>query len=458
MVLAAGWLPSRSVADMTKSQSTAQSIDIAGGALGPALNQLGRMAEVVISYEPAAVRGKTTHGVRSAPSIDLALDQLLAATGLRAESDGVGGYVVAALPVHPEVAASQSRPSSAAAALPAKTTLALDEVVVSGSAYRGEVSSGGARIDANVKELPLSISVVTKALIDDRQIRNLRDLSENVAGVRSRQSGGGAFAIDFTVRGLQFGSVAVNGYRVDNFSAGYDPQSVERVEFLKGPASVLYGASGALSGLVNIVTKTPQADNFLKIDVTGGAPLYGRLGADGNIKLTDTLESRTNVAVTHEDRIDALRDVEEQFISEALRWHPTAHLSFLAEGSYIHSLGPSRSVVNRPADQRFAQLPRNFKLGERYDRVDDRGITYRIEGNWEVLSGLTLHQGFNRQRFKTDEVDVRPNGLIAPDEIARIAYTNRGVGPYEVSQSELRWNFNAGPTKHKFLAGYEYSY
>lgn len=81
-----------------------------------------------------------------------------------------------------------------------------ETIVVTGSVYRGEISSGGARIDVDVKDLPISISVVTKELIKDREIRNLRDLAENVAGVRSRSSGVTAFSADFTVRGLQGGA------------------------------------------------------------------------------------------------------------------------------------------------------------------------------------------------------------------------------------------------------------
>ena len=117
------------------------------------------------------------------------------------------------------------------------------DIVVTGTPYRGEVSSGGARIAAEVKDLPLSISVLTKVVIEDRQLRNIRELADNVAGVQSRSSGEQAFETDFTVRGFTGygGGVALNGFRVYANAAGRDPATVERVEFLKGPASVLYG-------------------------------------------------------------------------------------------------------------------------------------------------------------------------------------------------------------------------
>ncbi len=294
------------------------------------------------------------------------------------------------------IAGAAYAPTANAQDRPATQPPAADQdIVVTGSIYRGEVASGGARVDVPLKDLPLSISVVTDALIRDRQVRNIRDLADNVAGVRSRQSGSGAFAIDFSIRGLQGGSgsvIAVNGFRVENFSAGFDPQAVERVEFLKGPASVLYGASGALSGLVNIVTKTPQSRDFLTIDMTGGTPAYARATLDGNFRLTDTLDSRTNLALTRDTVPNAFRDVTERFAMQSLRWHP-GDVSILAEGSYFHSVGPSREATQYPMLTRFFGLPKDFKTGEAWDRNINTGYMARLDASWRVTPNLTLRQG-----------------------------------------------------------------
>jgi iron complex outermembrane receptor protein len=334
-----------------------------------------------------------------------------------------------------------------------------EDIIVTGSVYRGEVASGGARIDVDTRDLPLSISVVTEALIDDRQVRNLRELSENVAGVRSRANGSGAFTIDFTVRGLQtFGqNIALNGFRVENFDAGFDPQAVERVEFLKGPASVLYGASGALSGLVNIVTKVPKPDNFLTMDVTGGVPAYGRTTIDGNVQVAQGLDARINAAVTSEKALNAFRDISEQFVSPAIRWHPGERFSLLLEASYFHAVEPTRGVRNYPGDFRFARLSRRFKTGEPYDRNENTGYNLHGEARYEIADGLTLRQGVNRQHYEADSIDVRIEGLSGPDTIERSASRGSSGVTYLVSQSEVRWNFSVAGMKHTFLAGFEYS-
>jgi len=255
------------------------------------------------------------------------------------------------------------------------------DIVVTGTAYRGEVASGGARIDAKIEDLPLSISVVTEAVVEDRQVRNIRELADNVAGVQSRSSGAQAFSTDFTIRGFQgFATgVSINGFRVDGYAAGRDPAVVDRVEFIKGPASVLYGASSALSGLANIVTKTPRSDNFLEVELTGGQFGYGRAAVDANVRLTDTLDGRLNTAVTIEDPLNAFTDLESQLVAPSLRWRPLPGVAILAEGIYFHGVQPTREAGLYRNYARYFTLPDRFKLGDYADR--NTGDTYsgRIE-------------------------------------------------------------------------------
>lgn len=343
------------------------------------------------------------------------------------------------------------------------------EIVVTGSLYRGELASGGARIEADVRDLPLSISVITEALIDDRQVRNLRQLADNVAGVQSRLSGSGAFSVDFTIRGLRSiaGTTSVNGYRIgtivgDRFSTGFDPQSVERVEFLKGPASVLYGGTGSLSGLVNIVTKTPRSKDFVIVDATGGTGDYLRAGLDANVRLSDTLDARFNAALTHEKYPNAFRALNEQFASPVLRWHPTHNFSLLLEASLFHSVQPSLSALSYPSIERFLQLPKSFKVAEKWDRNENTGYGGRLEANWTIAPGFTLHAGVNLAGYHEQEVQQNypssPDLLRGPDLLQRNASRATTRVRAVTIQNEIRWTFRTGPFGHKVLLGYEYGH
>lgn len=336
------------------------------------------------------------------------------------------------------------------------------EIVVTGSRYRGEVASGGARIDADVRDLPLSITVLPEALIDDRNILNLRQLADNVAGVRSRRSGSGEQAIDFAVRGYQgfAGGIAVNGFRVDGFSASFDPVSIERVEFLKGPASVLYGASGSVAGLVNLVTKTPQRDAFLVADATLGTDNLARTSIDANAPLSGTLAARLTAAIGIEDNIRTFTPTLTRAVSPSLRWEPTASLSIIAEAHWTKSRQSARDAYSFPDINALYDLPKRFRSSERGEFYENEGWLLRGEVNWSVTPALTLRQGILRQAYDDREIAIGPafGSEILPGTrlLTRFASPGAGRTRTTASQSEARFDFRTGRIAHKLLAGFEY--
>lgn len=338
-----------------------------------------------------------------------------------------------------------------------------DEIIVTGSRYRGDVASGGARIDADVRELPLSISVVSDELIEDRALRNLRDLADNVAGVEARIGGPGAFSNDFVLRGFSAFSAgsAINGFRADAFIAAREPQHMERVEFLKGPASVLYGATGALGGLVNYVTKTPQAGDFARIGVSAGAFGYGRATADLNASPADTLGLRLNAAVSFEQPLRATQGVDSQFVAPAVRWQPAPGLTLLAEGFWFHGDEPGRESNSLPSVPESLGIGRRFRVGEAVTRRTLENYGARFDLQLEVAEGMTLRQGLWWSRAEStgrDQfTDLFGELFASPTSFNRREEVTTDRSRDLSSQSELRWTFSLGPTRQKLLIGYEYA-
>lgn len=340
---------------------------------------------------------------------------------------------------------------------------AVDDILVNASLYRGDVASGGARIDVAVRELPLSITVLTDQLIQDRALRNLRDLADNVAGVEARIGGPAAFSNDFVLRGFSAFSAgsAVNGFRADAFIAAREPQHMERVEFLKGPASVLYGATGALGGLVNYVTKTPEQQDFARFAANVGAFGFGRTTADINARLGDTLGLRVNAALTFEESLRATQGIASQFIAPVLRWQPAPNLTLLAEAFWFHGVEPGRESNSLPAVPESLTIGRRFRVGEATTRRTLENYGARFDLQWEVADGLTLRQGLwwseaestGRDQF-TDlfgDLFASPTSFNRREEFA--IDRSRDLS----AQSELRWNFALGESRHKLLIGFEYS-
>ena len=138
-------------------------------------------------------------------------------------------------------------------------TFQLDETVITATGY-----------EQDIKYAPASISVVPKEEIMNRPIKDLGDIVENVPGIAIDDSKTGISTIN--IRGMheEYTLILVDGKRVSpskgldkqgyNSSAGFIPPTsmIERVEVIKGPASLRYG-SEAMGGVINIITKkTPD--------------------------------------------------------------------------------------------------------------------------------------------------------------------------------------------------------
>lgn len=142
-----------------------------------------------------------------------------------------------------------------------------------------------------------NITVITSDLIQDQGARDARELYRNISGVSLFSYGG------VTARGFRQEEVFFDGLRGDPYAGFSVPQlfNLDRVEFLKGPAGMLYGP-GAPGGLFNYVTKKPDHDAGFSADVRGIVGNADRFGgsADVNVPLGGDFAARAGLF--HEDR------------------------------------------------------------------------------------------------------------------------------------------------------------
>ena len=159
------------------------------------------------------------------------------------------------------------------------TAHTLDNVVVTGT-----------RNVTDIRHLPMTISVVNRdKLTENQRVNVLPTLSEQVPGlfVTARSMMGYAVsdgaAGGISLRGLGSGAgrmmVLIDGHPQyqgifgHSISDSYQTMMADRVEVLRGPASMLYG-SNAMGGVVNIVTRSMREDG-VKTDINLGAGSYG---------------------------------------------------------------------------------------------------------------------------------------------------------------------------------------
>ncbi|BCO17827.1 ligand-gated channel [Alteromonas sp. KC3] len=174
----------------------------------------------------------------------------------------------------------------------------VERVVVTSRAlnlYRnGESSTGKLSVD------PLNstqqITTINESLIRDQGARNAKDIYRNIAGVSQFSYAG------VTARGFRQEEIFFDGLRGDPYVGFNVPQlfNVERLDFLKGPAGMLYGA-GAPGGLFNYVTKKPQSEFSANARAIAGS--HSRVGGSGEITgaLSDNQNGRLGVFYEEQD-------------------------------------------------------------------------------------------------------------------------------------------------------------
>ncbi len=148
------------------------------------------------------------------------------------------------------------------------------ELVVTGEqdGYRVPDTSVGTRTDTPLRDIPQSIQVVPKEVLRDTQARSITQALENVPGLISQGSGAANTRDYFTARGFEQYDALVNGLPDQHITSDGNVFNVERIEVLRGPASVLYGDSGngSVGALINYVTRRPLSNPFFEVEASAG--------------------------------------------------------------------------------------------------------------------------------------------------------------------------------------------
>lgn len=153
---------------------------------------------------------------------------------------------------------------SAAAAL----TLCALAVQAEETVQTSEVTVTAGRVEQQLLEVPMAVTVVTNQEIQESSARNVGELLEDIPGVMVNNAGSQGLK-RVSIRGEDtFRTLTlIDGQKISEqksmsgASILIDPSSIERIEVIKGPASVLYG-SDALGGVVNIITKKGSKKPF----------------------------------------------------------------------------------------------------------------------------------------------------------------------------------------------------
>jgi iron complex outermembrane receptor protein len=349
----------------------------------------------------------------------------------------------------------------------------LDEIVV--TADKEETSSyvpenfGGTRLDIPLREVPQSIRVVNKQLLQDITAVRMQDAFDYVSGV-SYQNGFGGLWENYAVRGFTGDSnnaglaYLLNGFAANRgFNAPRDTANVENIEFLKGPTAALYG-SGDPGGTINVVTKKPLWENRNQVQFLFGSYDFFRQTLDTTGPLTDNFAYRFNFA---QEDANSFRDhvgSERLFFAPAFTWKISDTTTLEYTGEFLeHDVDFDRGVfaINRgtAANPNFqlGAVPRDRFFGEPNDEpiksknyLNQLRLTHEFADDWFLRLGVSSKVN-SLQGFASETRDIVAGGTQMR---RRYRYRDYQSQDWNV-QAEIAGKFETLGIQHQILLGME---
>lgn len=261
-------------------------------------------------------------------------------------------------------------------------------------------AAGVSKSSTPVAETSQSISIVTRDLMDSQQTQTLNDALQNVAGVVTNTFGRRGWD-DFIIRGQRASeSIFVDGLLVEaNNRVAQEMYGAERVEVLKGPASILFG-SVQPGGLVNIVSKRPRAERFGELGFTVGNHGLRQVAADVGTPLSENGKAaiRVNALAMNSDDPTDFVYFRNRWIAPSLSLDLGARTDFTIltshnQRTYVRQQGlPANGTLN---PNRNGVVPFNRFIGEPgaqpYDGEQTRlgyALTHRFDSGWTLNQNL----------------------------------------------------------------------
>ncbi|AFY71447.1 TonB-dependent siderophore receptor [Thalassoporum mexicanum PCC 7367] len=325
-----------------------------------------------------------------------------------------------------------------------------------GSDYYVTHATSATRTDSPLRDVPQSIQVIPRQIIEDQQLLRVEEAVENVGGVTFLGNNDGR-GLNFAIRGFDNVPVLLDGFRLfDGDSVEAEVAGLERIEVLKGPASVLFGQSEP-GGLINLVSKKPLPEPYYNLTFQAGnrglispsIDLSGPLTEDGRVLY------RFNALYRRED---SFRDLDNSFnrlfVAPKLSWainedtditigleyindQDPADFGTVALGAGVANI-PSERITNNPEDT----LEKDY-LNIGYD------LEHRFSENWKLRNAF---------RFISDEFKF---GLLAlpfslDDEtgvLTRVFADQAAQNDVYALYTNVQGTFNTGAIEHNLLVG-----
>ncbi|WP_211472927.1 TonB-dependent receptor [Collimonas humicola] len=371
----------------------------------------------------------------------------------------------------PLSAQAQQAPNPKTNASPA----VLQEVVVEGS--RGDFNANGTsltKLPADLHDVPQSVVVVNKALMQSQGASSLADALRNVAGITLGGAEGGQIGNNINLNGFSARTdIYLDGFR-DRGQYYRDTFAIDEVEVLMGPSSMLFGR-GSTGGVINQVTK--KANLHASTEVSASATTNGlvRTTADYNRPLSDT---------------SALRLSAMAQSGKATTRDQTDVQDFGLAGSYVFGIGTPTEITLSALIQHNHDMPdyglpplnghpanvgRDTAYGLNSDHTNQDVASLNTTIRHKITPDIVLRNQTQFNYVRTSAVETAPNTIgtvsaagftpLPTSAISSLPLSSlyvrgqshdRDIRDYSIfNQTELSAKLSTGSIKHELLAGFE---
>ncbi|WP_442969478.1 TonB-dependent siderophore receptor [Pseudomonas sp. PS02290] len=360
----------------------------------------------------------------------------------------------------------QSRPAEGAVTLGATQ---IDSTPSGAYSYQPPAVTSVMRSATPRLENPQAVSVVPAQVLSDQAPRNLDDALANVSGVTQGNTLGST-QDTLMKRGFgdnRDGSIMRDGMPVvqgRNLNA-----TAERVEVLKGPASLLYGIQDP-GGVINVVSKRPQLQSANALTVRGSSYGTGKNGSGGTLDSTGAIDgaegASTGLAyrliVDHEDE-DYWRNYgvhRESLVAPSLAWYGD-DTEVLASYEHREFLSPfDRGTAIDPRTNRPLNIPAPRRLDEPFNNMEGRSDLYRFEVDHTFDDNWKGHLGYSYNRETYDANQVRVTAVDpATGTLSRsIDGTGNALSTDRFTTLTLNGDKSLAGMRHELLIGVDDEY
>ena len=433
----------------TDQQRTQFSFALAAKPLPQALSDFSRVTGISVVYTDEAPYAITAPAVSGQMSAEQALQRLLGGSGFTFRR--TDGHTLVLEPL----------PSEGTLNLGATT---ITSVMDQSMSYQPPPTSSVMRSSALLQEIPQTVNVIPAQVIRDQAPRNLDDALANVSGITQGNTLGSTQDSVMT-RGFgdnRNGSIMRDGMPVVQ-GRGLNA-SVERIEVLKGPASLLYGIQDP-GGVVNMVSKKPELEQYNALTLRGSTYGEGKNGSGGGLDSTGALGD-TGLAyrmiLDHEDE-DYWRNYgthRETLVAPSLAWFGESTTLLFA---YEHRefLTPfDRGTVIDPRDNHPLDISRDRRLDEPFNNMEGRSDLYHFEADHALNDDWNAHFGYswNRETYDASQVRITAIDTNAGTLTRSMDGTQNAISTDRFTTASLEGKVKVAGMQHDLVFGIDDEY